>query len=46
MQWSWGLVDPEIPGEKYENPAVQKATGNILRRFGARPGISTIGSAQ
>jgi hypothetical protein len=46
MQWSWGLVDPEIPGKKYENPAVQKATRNILRRFGARPGISVTGSAQ
>ena len=46
MQWSWGLVDPEMPGKRYENPAVQQATRNIFRRFGARPGISTIGSAQ
>lgn len=46
MQWSWGLADPEIGGKRYENPAVQKATRNILRRFGARPGISTAGSAQ
>ncbi len=46
MQWSWGLVDPEIGGKRYENPAVQKATRNILRRFGARRDISTTGSAQ
>jgi hypothetical protein len=46
MQWSWGLVDPEIPGKQYENPAVQVATRNIFRRFGARPGSSMIGSMQ
>jgi hypothetical protein len=46
MQWTWGLMDPEIEGKKYENPAVQQATRNILRRFGARPGVFTIGDAQ
>jgi hypothetical protein len=42
MQWSWGLVDPEIEGKKYENPAVQKATRNLLRRFGARRHVSIV----
>jgi hypothetical protein len=46
MQWTWGLIDPEIQGKKYENPAVQQATRNILRRFGARPGVFTISDAQ
>jgi hypothetical protein len=41
MQWSWGLVDPKIEGTKYENPAVQKATRNLLRHFGALPGNSS-----
>jgi len=45
MQWSWGLVDPGIGGKSYENPAVQKATRNVLRRFGARRKVSTIGVA-
>jgi hypothetical protein len=39
MQWNWGLVDPEIFGRRFENPAVQGATRNVLRRFGARPGV-------
>jgi hypothetical protein len=38
MQWNWGLVDPEIFGRRYENPAVKRATRNVLRKFGARPG--------
>jgi hypothetical protein len=38
MQWNWGLVDPEIFGRQYENPAVQGATRNVLGKFGARPG--------
>ena len=44
MQWSWGLVDPHIQGKRFENPAVQRATRNILRRFGARRGVSAIGA--
>jgi len=46
MQWSWGLVDPGIEGKRYENSAVQRATRNVLRRFGARRNVSTIGAAQ
>jgi hypothetical protein len=45
MQWSWGLVDPQMEGKKFENAAVKKATHNLLRRFGARPRVSTVGAA-
>jgi hypothetical protein len=44
MQWSWGLVDPGIDGKTFENPSVRKATRNLLRRFGARRNVSTIGA--
>ncbi len=37
MQWSWGLMDPQIDGKTYENPAVKRATHNILQRFGGHP---------
>jgi hypothetical protein len=46
MQWSWGLVDPGIEGKRYESTAVQRATRNVLRRFGARRGVSMIGNSQ
>ncbi len=46
MQWGWGLVDPEMQGKKFENTAVQIATRNILRRFGARTGVFTTDAAQ
>ncbi len=46
MQWSWGLVDPGIEGKHYENSVVQRATRNVLRRFGARRGVATTGSMQ
>lgn len=46
MQWSWGLIDPGIEGKRYENAAVQRATRNVLRRFGARRGVSMIGNLQ
>lgn len=42
MQWGWGLVDPGIDGKKFDNPAVRKATRNLLRRFGARRRVSEI----
>jgi hypothetical protein len=45
LQWSWGLFDPGIEGKKFENPAAITATRNLLRRFGARRGVSIIGSA-
>jgi hypothetical protein len=44
MQWSWGLVDPQMEGKKFENDAVKKATHNLLRRFGARRRVSTVGA--
>lgn len=46
MQWSWGLVDPEMEGKTYDNPAVKRATRNILLRFGARPATDKIETAQ
>jgi hypothetical protein len=42
MQWNWGLADPGIEGRKFENSAVKMATGNLLRRFGARSHVSPI----
>ena len=45
MQWSWGLSDPGIAGKRFENPAVQTMTRNVLRRFGASRGVSPIGAA-
>jgi len=44
MQWSWGLADPGLEGKTYDNPAVRRATRNILTRFGAHPGVSDIGT--
>jgi hypothetical protein len=46
MQWSWGLVDPGIEGKRYESPAVQRATRNVLRRFGASRHAAMIGTAE
>jgi hypothetical protein len=38
MQWNWGLDESFVlHGRKFVNPAVQIATRNILRRFGASP---------
>jgi len=46
MQWGWGLVDPGIDGKKFDNPAVRRATRNLLRRFGARRGVSEVEARQ
>ncbi len=45
MQWGWGLVDPGIDGKKFDNPAGRRATRNLRRHFGARRGVSGIGSS-
>lgn len=38
MQWNWGLDESYVlGGRKFVSPAVQIATRNILRRFGAFP---------
>jgi hypothetical protein len=38
MQWNWGLDESlALRGRTFSHPAVQQATRNILRRFGALP---------